>query len=271
MIEKSLVINIGAQKSGTSWLFKCMQEHKQICTSHGKETHYFSSYYSNKREYLNKYFKNCQNKEVLYESSTSYLYSQEAGKRIKNDFPNAKIIILLRDPVARAVSHYNHVKNKKDPYKKYSLSRLLEKFPEILRNSEYEISVKFYTETFGERNVLILKYEDIAINPQKIINKTCDFIGIPKFTPKSLHSKYNSGRARSNKFYKLATRWYLKLSKIKFFIFFFKVLKKLRIDSILLEKILIKTSGNTQLQINTSVLEKALIMETAFYKKTFEG
>tara|TARA_B100000508_G_scaffold24443_2_gene17620 strand:+ start:14460 stop:15284 length:825 start_codon:yes stop_codon:yes gene_type:complete len=268
MKNYSLVINVGAQKSGTSWLYKCLEDHPDICTSSGKETHFFSRHYNNGTNYVSKYFDRCDKAKFLYEGSTSYLYSKEAPKRIKSNFPTTKIIIILRDPVSRTLSHINHIKNKKKIEGKINILEFSKIYPEVIENSRYKKNVPDYISSFGKDSVLILDYEEIKNRPQKLIDTVCDFIGARRISPRSLNFRYNSGKARSNKYYKTATRLYLRLKKYMIFNYIFWLLKTLKIDSLLLEKMLIKTTRNQDRYSGIEELEEILSEEIEYYKKT---
>lgn len=116
---------VGAAKSGTTSLYKYLRAHPEIYMSPIKEPHFFSAdtVASNKNtahkdsEYLHQQkvddlgeyellFKEGISHRYRGECSPSYLWSKRAPSRIYSYQPNAKIIIILRDPIDRAYSHY---------------------------------------------------------------------------------------------------------------------------------------------------------------------
>ncbi len=108
---------VGAAKAGTTSLAYYLQQHPDIYVSPFKEPHHFSQItptpelkaffpsVSNEADYL-KLFKDAHQEAVLCEASTSYLWTPGTPERIHEKVPDAKIIILLREPVGRAYSHY---------------------------------------------------------------------------------------------------------------------------------------------------------------------
>ena len=135
-------IIVGAQKSGTTWLGRILGQHPDIyfCP---KEIDFFS-YQSNLvkgLKYYSTYFERSKKGQIIGEKSPSYLNCID-GKRfyltenideiIKDNLPDVKIIIILRDPVKRAISAYNHnVRlNNINPLSNISKS--------LIRLSEYE-------------------------------------------------------------------------------------------------------------------------------------
>ena len=110
---------VGAPKAGTTSLYFYLEQHPEIFMSAVKETNYFSyeatvkqNLYYNERgindweEYL-KLFSEAGKKKAIGEASVSYLFYPEVAEAIKAKFPEGKIIIMLRNPVERALSHYN--------------------------------------------------------------------------------------------------------------------------------------------------------------------
>lgn len=99
-----------AGKSGTSSLHGYLNLHPMVCTFSVKEPLYFAieNRYKNGCELHNGIFSDCREKLLYYgESSTTYSLWKPALKRIKRDLESPKIILLMRKPVERLLSHYN--------------------------------------------------------------------------------------------------------------------------------------------------------------------
>jgi sulfotransferase family protein len=108
---------VGAAKAGTTSLYTELGRHPAIYMSPMKEPHFFSRiepssarkdffpHVTDEDEYL-ALFDGAANEEVLGEASTSYLWDTQAAERIKRVVAEAKILIMLRDPVDRAYSEY---------------------------------------------------------------------------------------------------------------------------------------------------------------------
>jgi len=101
---------VGAMKSGTTSLYAYLIQHPQISKPNHKEIYFFSTdlYYQGIKWYKAHFpLKTIQN-TLTFEASTDYIFVPKAVKRIHQCLPNVKIILLLRNPVDRAVSHYFH-------------------------------------------------------------------------------------------------------------------------------------------------------------------
>lgn len=218
---------VGAPKSGTTSLYHYLKEHPDIFMPDIKEVNFFSSneitsqnlYYKNqvvidnKDDYLN-LFKNTNPEEITGESSVSYLFYPEVAKKIKKFNPNAKIIIVLRNPVYRAFSHYlmdfnegYFDKSFGDIFNKKSSEQIKSKqfklfFQQVFELGLYYSQVKRYLEVFPRENVFIIFQEDLRENTESIIKDLYSFIGVNNDFSPVISKKHNTYSVPSNKFLK---------------------------------------------------------------------
>ncbi len=99
-------IGIGTGRSASTWIYECLREHSQICMSQPKETRFFNRNYEKGLKWYYKRFQNCSSFSIKGEYSPGYLVSLETPLLIKKHFPDAKLILCLRNPTERAYSHY---------------------------------------------------------------------------------------------------------------------------------------------------------------------
>ena len=108
---------VGAPKSGTTSLYHYLNEHFDVEMSSQKEPDFFSDeslqkqgmYYGRNRvDTIGKYNALFEKEDVILrgEASVSYLYYEDVPKKIKEYNHDGKIIIILRNPIDRAFSHY---------------------------------------------------------------------------------------------------------------------------------------------------------------------
>ncbi len=106
-------IIIGGMKCGTSSLFKYLGQHPQLFRSNYKEIRYFShdNYYAKGEKWYRSHFprmKDMPSGSLTFEASPDYLIYPASSVRIASLIPNVKLIVLLRNPTERAISHYFH-------------------------------------------------------------------------------------------------------------------------------------------------------------------
>ena len=104
-------IGLGAQKSGTSWLYACMYEHPELCIP-VKDLHFFSrerNWKNGINWYESLFDKFSENdKAIIGHISADCAFNNGSIERLKLHVPNAKLIFVIRHPIDRAYSLYWH-------------------------------------------------------------------------------------------------------------------------------------------------------------------
>lgn len=190
---------IGAAKSGTTTLYDLLRHHPDVYTPSFKEPHYFDipSNYCNGAEWYDKtYFKNVKRQKVIMDFTPSYLYERKAAKRIFTNLgKDVKFLVILRNPVDRAYSHYLH--SKRDEYESEDFlkalakeevrindARLKEDYLSELRSSYvsqgcYYTMISNYLEYFPIEQFLFIHFEqEFIANRIESIKKIFSFLGI---------------------------------------------------------------------------------------------
>ena len=135
----------GAAKSGTTSLWRYLLQHPDIFMPSDiiyKEPAYFSDIKGMKN--LNEYmslFTNAKTEKMIGEASAAYITSPESPGRIRNLIPDAKILIMLRNPIDRAYSLYNWMACNGYEY--------IESFEQALK---FEVSDRYENESFKNSN-----------------------------------------------------------------------------------------------------------------------
>lgn len=100
---------IGAQKGGTTSLYKYLAKHPDIKANFVvKELGYFDKDYSRGDVWYRSNFPIRKKGRLYYEGTTHYLFNPLVPARVKKTIPNVKVIALLRNPIDRAYSSYKH-------------------------------------------------------------------------------------------------------------------------------------------------------------------
>ncbi len=195
-------IIIGAQKSASTFLQKCLSDHPDIYMPK-EETPYFESpdYENAPLDYFEKLFNN-KTEKCLGIKRPNYIGKKEVSDRIKNKFPESKLIAILRNPVDRSFSSYFHDINygfipvldyesgirKIISDKKYQ--NRYKRSGEILENGYYYKYLSMYDGFFQKNKILIFLYEDIVDKPLESIQKAYAFLDVDSnYIPKVLNSR----------------------------------------------------------------------------------
>ncbi len=105
MDDRNLAVIIGAQKCGTSTLYEWLKVQPGFSSSTQKELHFFDfQYFKGVDYYLSQFVP--REGGILLESSPMYVFHPAVPRRMSAIFPGAKLIVILRNPLDRAWSHY---------------------------------------------------------------------------------------------------------------------------------------------------------------------
>lgn len=190
-------LGIGAERSGTTWIYECLKEHPEVFVSDEKELHFFTTAYDRGVTWYAEQFRDRGNRKVIGEISPEYLYKPEAPVRIKETIPNVRMIVSLRNPIDRAYSQFGwEVLRKKHSY---TFEEALKKSPDYVEKGFYDEQINRFYRLFPRDQILILFYEDLVRAPLVTIEKIYRFIGVDStYIPKILHIKKNRGMTKSD-------------------------------------------------------------------------
>jgi hypothetical protein len=103
------VVILGAQRGGTTSLFNWLADHRSVAPSSVKEVHYFDRHYANGPAWYRSHFPLTVSRRLAVEATPYLLFHPLAPRRVATDLPDTtRFIVLLRDPVQRAISQYWH-------------------------------------------------------------------------------------------------------------------------------------------------------------------
>ena len=189
---------VGVQKAGTTSIYNYLQEHPQVYMSLVKETNFLEKDWENMPpeqqnkngivtlEKYSELFADVKDEIAIGEASPNYLFHYESSAaRIKKYVPDAKLIVVLRNPVERAYSDYlMHIR---DAIGYRSLSEQIKHSSHksfILRKGFYYVPLKYYFAQFGQEQVKVFFYEDLCENPQYFMRSMYQYLGVDdKFLP----------------------------------------------------------------------------------------
>ena len=202
---------IGAQRSGTTYLYKMLDAHPEIEMAKPMypEPKYFLDNAQEKfslERYSDLFFTK-ESSVYRGEKGTSYIESEKAAQRIAKCVPHAKIIITLREPVSRAISNYWF--SRKNGFETLSIREAFAKEEErlevydaskvsaspyaYLKRGYYLEYIKKYQQYFSDDQIKVVVFEQLVSNPA-VLREVYDFIGATaEFEPDLLLTQHNRG------------------------------------------------------------------------------
>jgi len=196
-------VGIGAQRSGTTWIYEMLKNHPQVCMSPEKEINFFNNHYGKGLEWYKKFFSKCSRRKVIGEFSPTYLSHKLTAKRIKKIVPEAKIIVSLRNPADQIFSRYHYMITRQT-YNK-SFGEALKEKPFLIENAFYYKHIKCFLEHFDESKILILIYEDLRKDARSFLQKIYSFLDIDDtYIPPKLNERLHFTRVPKSKYIETA-------------------------------------------------------------------
>jgi hypothetical protein len=216
---------IGAVKSGTTTLYDILRQHPEVYIPSFKEPHFFDipqNYENGIDWYRKNYFKRIKKETCIGDFTPSYLFETKAPERIYNTLgPNVKFIVLLRNPVDRAYSHYLHSIRDEHEHLDFKQAIQLERnrlaqyakednYLAYLRHSYfhqglYGNMVERYLQYFPLEQFLFINFEEEFLQQREdTITSILDFLGINNQVVLRIDLKSNpASKSRSKKLKKI--------------------------------------------------------------------
>jgi hypothetical protein len=201
-------IIIGVQKGGTTSLFNYLVQHPDVKQPFRKEIKYFDCNYTEGFSWYRANFPpkmKLRDGLITGEASPHYFPHPLAAERIAQKFPTIKLIVLLRNPVDRAYSHYQHMV--RGGNETLSFEQAIEAEPARLEGEEeriiadvhyplhnymnytyltlgmYRKYFQHWFKVFPREQLLILKSEDLYSHPSETYKETLNFLGLRAWEP----------------------------------------------------------------------------------------
>ena len=201
---------IGAPRCGTTYLAKNLASHPDVFLTTGEnadiagDVHFFDANTDQGRRNLAKgtdwyfsLFSGAGTAQAVGEKTADYLIDPDAPSLIADTLEHPRIIIMIRDPVERAWSHFCHSRHRLPSHLKFK--DLVEQGGDIggipiLTAGLYARHLQPYINRFGSHNILILVKEDIDHSPGEELARACSFLRInAEYTSPHLETYVNAG------------------------------------------------------------------------------
>lgn len=194
----------GVQKGGTTSLYSYLIQHPRIASALKKEVHYYDEQFWKGPRWYQGFFARAREGELIGEATPSYFYLPDIPGRVYEDSPSVKVIVLLREPAARAYSHFRMLRrrgieevrdfkaavNADRERTEYELAKRekdanyhsshLQKFGYLSRG-EYARILASWLQYFPIAQILLLRSEDLFADVQRTLDQVFEFLGLDSF------------------------------------------------------------------------------------------
>ena len=202
---------IGAQKAGTTALYAYLRWHPAVLGPSWKEVSFFDRHYRRGERWYRGQFPNvlrvaaagrrAGGHAIVGEASPSYLFHPLAPERVRSLLPEVRLIAVLRDPLERAFSHYNHeVALGREPL---TFEQAIEREQQrtrgeiermkadpgyfshawwnwtYLARGRYAEQLEWWLSLFPREQLLVLSSEELSARPAETYAAVLAFLGLP--------------------------------------------------------------------------------------------
>jgi hypothetical protein len=208
---------VGAQRSGTTSLYRYLAAHPLVAPPVRKEIQYFTLHHRRGDGWYRAHFPVAGRGRRTFEATPYYLFHPAAASRAAATVPDAKVIALLRDPVARALSQWQHNASRGVEHLGFEAAldaeaeRLAGERERLVADAayrsdahrlwsytargEYADQLERWLAHYPREQLLVLRSEDLYDEPAKTHARALEFLGL---TPHELDAYQRYTRRVSN-------------------------------------------------------------------------
>lgn len=197
---------IGGKKCGTTALYSYLTQHPSIEPALKKEIYYFNAFFQKGRAWYRSFFPLRSSGGLTGEATPDYLFHPAAARRIHDAVPTARLFAILRNPIERAYSFYNH--NLRAGLETLSFEDALEREDERLAGEVEKIErdpdhfsfaymhhsyklrgvyvdqLEEWTALFPKEQLCVLNTDDLYDRPEEVLRRAFEFLGLSYAAPR---------------------------------------------------------------------------------------
>jgi hypothetical protein len=201
---------IGAQRAGTSSIYRYLGSHPDVVPSLRKEIEYFSTRMSMGERWYRAHFPLIRRPSVSFEATPDYLIHPLAAERAAAAIPGVKAVALLRSPITRAFSQFGHQMRLDKETMSFvdalraeperiagELQRLVDDvdYPAVelrrhgyMERGRYASQLQRWFDALGRDRVHVIRTEDLWSHPAETYTGLLDFLGLDRVMPPSFEN-----------------------------------------------------------------------------------
>lgn len=193
---------IGAMKAGTTSLYRYLREHPDVFMPSIKELEFFAGEgtWSRGIAWYQKQFQGAGAAAAVGEASTAYSkypIVRDVPERIAACIPDCRLIYLVRDPIERIRSHYEHrvaIGTERSPFAQAIFSD-----PVYLTCSRYADQIERYRKHVPPERLLLVRSEDLLTSRHETVRGIFRYLGVdPDVVPSTIDQEFYRTQARAS-------------------------------------------------------------------------
>lgn len=176
-------VGIGTPKSGTTWVADLLRSHPDVLMAERKEVHYFDTHFERGPEWYGQFFRAERGPAsraglplAVGEFTSHYLYSVADPGRVRTVSSIRGLILIVRDPVERTVSHWRF-RAQVDAYRG-SFAEFLADYPQAVDMGRYATHLRRWLAHFELSEILVLVAEEATADVEGTRRRLAELVGV---------------------------------------------------------------------------------------------
>ncbi|XP_075156513.1 heparan sulfate 3-O sulfotransferase-B [Haematobia irritans] len=177
---------IGVKKSGTRALLEFIRLHPDVRAA-GCEVHFFDRHYQKGLHWYRHHMPYTIEGQITMEKTPSYFVTKEVPQRVHHMNPNTKLLVVVRDPVTRAISDYTQAASKKSDMKRFEDLAFVNGSYAVVDTNWGPVKIGVYArylekwlQYFPLTQLLFISGERLIMDPAYEIGRVQDFLGLKR-------------------------------------------------------------------------------------------
>jgi hypothetical protein len=185
-------IVLGPPRTGTTWLFKCLNQHPDIYLSERKEVRYFDEQFDQGEAWYRDAFADAPpGVKAIGDITPGYFSHPETPQRIHDLLGDeVELFVIIRDPIERAQSAYEGAVRRGETDAKFETA--LSTLSRLSENSHYARYIHRYLEVFPTRRIHLLDFAELKEDPTRFLRRVYQVLGVPEIMPGEVSGPVNA-------------------------------------------------------------------------------
>lgn len=167
---------VGCSRCGTTWVDKALREHPEIYLPPNKQTYFFDSHYDKGIQWYLDHFTGILPSHNAVGEIATYYSQPDIIPLVAEHFPQAKLLMSVRNPIDRAYSFYQ---SRASRFDWTNIEQAIEQQPnDILERGKYSEQIEGILKYFPEEQLKVVFFDDLTAQPEEFLRSILNFIGV---------------------------------------------------------------------------------------------
>jgi hypothetical protein len=178
-VRTGFFVIAGFQKCASTWLHRALQAHPDVFLPDEHMLHFFDIHFDRGIPWYQRQFETATPHQIVGDATVTYARSALAMQRIARFDSSARVLLILRNPIDRAWSHYWHERKKgKISFDFEEWESNYDLYSDWILPGMYDQHIDLVESLFGRGQLLVVFQDDVSVRPTDVLSTAFDFLGV---------------------------------------------------------------------------------------------